>query len=240
VDGPRTLVRTEYMWGESQRQHQGEQHRARDDEDYCGGAAVVGAKHFAQSQHQPGAKERRRPAGGRRHRVHRHHLVAGHDVRQRRRKAGGDEAGEAVDDQCTEQDGPVVGSGREQRGDAEYQDQPREVGSDQHGPPVPSVQQCTGEWSKQRVRQVQNRERASDLPRADGTLRVEQQTARQPGLEQAVAELAHRPKLEQSPEFRQAAHGPPEDHRCVYVSHENSQYKYPGGPRLFATLIVRW
>ncbi len=108
------------------------------------------------------------------------------------------------------------------------------------GPPVPAVQQRARERAEHRVRQVQHSERAGDLPRAGGAVGVEQQAARQTGLEQAVAELARRPQLEQSPEFGQAAHRPPEGHRCACVNHRNSQYKYPGGPRLFATLNVRW
>ena len=136
--------------------------------------------------------------------------------------------------------GQVVRARREQRGDAEHQHQPPDVRADQHQPPVPTVQQRTGERSEHRVRQVQNGERRGELPRAGGAVGVEQQPARQTGLEQAVTELAHRPQFEQSPEFGQAAHRPPKGHRCVCVNHGNSQYKYPGGPRLFATLIVRW
>ena len=173
VDGPHTLVRSENMRGKSQRQHQGERHRDRDDENDCGGAVVVGAEYGAQNQHQPGAEERRRTAGGRRDRVHRHHLLAGHHVRQCRRKARGDEPGEPVDDQRTEQDGPVAGSRREQRGDAEHQDQPREVGSDQHRPPVPSVQQSARERTENRVGEIQNGERGRDLPRACGAFGAE-------------------------------------------------------------------
>ncbi len=128
----------------------------------------------------------------------------------------------------------------EQCGDAEHQHQPPEVRADQHQPPVPAVQQRACERSEHRVRQVQHGERTGDLPRAGGAVGTEQKPARQTGLEQAVTELAHRPQFEQSPEFGQAAHRPPKGHRCVCVNHGNSQYKYPGGPCLFATLIVRW
>ena len=71
-----------------------------------------------------------------------------------------------------------------------------------------------------RVRQEQHRERAGDLPRARGAFGIEQQPARQTRLEQAVTELAHRPQFEQSPEFGQAAHRPPQGHRCACVNHE--------------------
>ena len=107
-----------------------------------------------------------------------------------------------------------------------------EVRADEHQPPVPAVQQRAGERAEHRVGQEQHGERARDLPRARGPVGVEQQGARQAGLEQAVAELARRSQLQQSPEFGQAAHRPPQGHRCVCVNHENSQYKYPGGPPL--------
>ena len=63
-------------------------------------------------------------AGGRGHRVHRHHLLAGHHVRQRRRQTRGDEAGETVDDQRAEQDRQIARAGGQQRGDTEDQQQP--------------------------------------------------------------------------------------------------------------------
>ena len=72
-----------------------------------------------------------------------------------------------------------------------------------------------GERPQQRVRQEQHGERTGDLPRAGGAFGIEQQRARQPGLEQAVTELARRPQFEQSPEFGQAAHRPPKGHRCA-------------------------
>ena len=236
VDGPRALVRPEHMRRKPQRQQQRDRHREHDDENDCGSAGVTGTEQPPGHQHEGGAEERRRPAGRRRHRVHRHHLVARHHVRQRGRKAGRDEAGETVDDQRAEQDRIVVRARREQRGDAEHQHQPPDVRADQHQPPVPTVQQRTCERSEQRVRQVQHSERGGDFPRAGGAVGTEQKAARQTGLEEPVTELAHRPQFEQSPEFGQAAHRPPKGYRCVCVNHGNSQYKYPGGPRLFATL----
>ena len=88
------------------------------------------------------------------------------------------------------------------RGDAEHQQQPTQVGADQHQAPVPAVQQRAGERPQQRIRQEQHRERTGDLPRARGTFGVEQKPTRQTCLEKAVTELAHRPQFEQSPEFR--------------------------------------
>ena len=240
VDRPHTLMRAQYMRREAYRQQQGQRNRDHDDQNDCGSAGVVGAEEPAGHQHEGGAEERRRPAGGRRDRIHRHHLRARYDVGQCGRKTRGDEAGEAVDDQRTEQDRWVARARRQQRGDAEHQHQPPEVRADQHQPPVPAVQQRACERSEHRVRQVQNGERGGDLPRAGGAVGTEQQPARQTGLKQPVTELAHRPQFEQSPEFGQAAHRPPKGYRCVCVNHRNSQYKYPGGPRLFATLNVRW
>ena len=86
----------------------------------------------------------------------------------------------------------VVGAGREQGADAEHQQQPAEVRADEHQPPVPAVQQRAGERAEQRVGQEQHGERPGDLPRVGGPLGVEQDRTRQSGLEQAVAELAHR------------------------------------------------
>ena len=194
----------------------------------------------AQNQHQPGAEERRRTAGGRRDRVHRHHLLAGHHVRQRGGKARGDEPGEPVGDQRTEQDGQSLAPDASSAAMPSTRTSLREVGSDQHRPPVPSVEQSARERTEHRVGEVQNGERGGYLPRARGALGAEEESAREPRLKEAVAELARRAQLEQSPEFGQPAHRPPEGHRCVCVNHENSQYKYPGGPRLFATLKVRW
>ena len=48
-------------------------------------------------------------------RVHRHHLLAGHHVRQRSGQTGGDEAADAVDQQRAGKDRPVVRTDRQQR-----------------------------------------------------------------------------------------------------------------------------
>ena len=56
------------------------------------------------------------------------------------------------------------GADGQQHRDAEDQQQPAQVGADEHPAPVPSVQQRTGERAEQRVRQEQHRERAGDLP----------------------------------------------------------------------------
>ena len=67
--------------------------------------------------------------------------------------------------------------------------------------------------------------------------------ARQPGLEQAVTELADRPQLEQSPEFGQAAHRPPAGRtRCVVSSsHEIFTVQISRrAARCSPPSIVRW
>jgi hypothetical protein len=110
-------------------------------------------------------------------------------VRQRRRKARGDEAGEPVDDQRGAQDREVSGAGRQQPGDGEHHHHASAVGPDEHKAPVPPVKQRTGERAEQRVRQVEHGERAGYRPRRRGTLGVEQDRADDARGEQTVAEL---------------------------------------------------
>ena len=174
--------------------------------------------------------------------------------RQRGRQTRGDEAGEAVDDQRAEQDRqvarrrpPAVRRRRAPAPAARGWRRPTPAA----GPSGPAARRRTGPAPSRAGTTPRTQPAIAHGPAARSGLNS--RAARQARLEQAVAELAHRPQFEQSPEFGQArAPNATSGDRRACVSHGNhvllgsanratrSQYKYPGGPRLFATLIVRW
>ena len=97
----------------------------------------------------------------------------------------------------------------QQPGDCEHQQQAADVGADEHQPPVPTVQQRTGERSEQRVGQEEHGEGAGDGKRRRFALGVEQERPREAGREQAVAELTDHAQFQQPPELGQVAHRTP-------------------------------
>ncbi len=216
VDRALAVVGTEQVRRKAPRQPQRERNRDRDEKDDCCGADVVGAEQPAGHQHEDGAEERGGPARRGRDRVHRHHLVAWHHVRQRRRQAGRDEAGEPVDDQRGDQDRQIVCADREQHGDDEHHQQAPDVGADEHQASVPPVQQRAGERAEQRVRQIEHGERAGDGPRRRGPFGAEQQPARQARGEQAVTELTDECEVRAAAETR-AGRAPIATGRAAHV-----------------------
>ena len=150
-----------------------------------------------------------------------HDLLARHDARQRSGQAGGDEPADAVDQQSSGKDRPVVRTDRQQRPDAGDQYQPRRVGADQNITAVPPIQQRSGERPEQRVRQEQHRERPRDVPRCRSPIGIEQDGAGQPAIEQTVAELAGDPHPEQPAELGQPTYGSPHGDRCAHVNHRS-------------------
>lgn len=215
VDRPPGVVGTQRPRGEPPRQQQRDRDRNHGEKDDRRGAPVAGAEQEPRHQHEVGAEKRGNGPGRGGHRVHRHHLLTRHHVRQRRRQAGPDEPGQTVGEQRAQQQRQITGPHRQDRADRGDEHQPAHVGADQHQPPIPAIHQRAGERPQQRVRQEQDREGAGDGKRVGGPIRVEQQRPGQRRLEQPVPELTRHPHLQQPPEIRQRAHRAPGFDGCA-------------------------
>ncbi|CAM3121453.1 hypothetical protein MYAB104536_22440 [Mycobacteroides abscessus subsp. abscessus] len=188
-------------------------------ENNCGRTQVPGSESGAQHQHEVGTDEGGGGAHGGGYRVHGCDLIARYHVGQGRRQSRRHEASDAVDYQRAQQQHHIVGAERQLEAHQGHQQDADQIGADQDGAPVPAVQQCAGERTDRRIRQEQHRECPGDGPRFGLALRVEQQRARESGLEEAVAELSQEAHPHQPPEVGKVVDGAPQAQRRVARSH---------------------